>query len=389
MNQSTEISKFKGQVIIDRLQSGVPSPSVIDILTVGRKDIIDRVYGDLEHIKNHSCDSLIIEGQYGFGKTHIIEYIAHQALNQNFAVSTVTLDARETPFNKFDIIYKQIVNSLKMPDAPYSNGLEILLDKWCELSSNDSNNEIVPDYAPNRLKHSLLAYIVAKDTSCKYNLRRVISGEPLPVQFLKNVFNDVGYNEYNSSLSIKSHEEYINALKTIQHIIQQCGYSGHVIVFDESEAIFLNRIDLRLKAYKVFDYFLTCKNGMIKLYCVFAFTPDFFEILKKDRTAFNSGKYPEMVEIFNNFSQHTNKKYILKELYHRDIFETLKKIRQIHYSAFEWNAYEVVTDEILQKILRKLEDQSIRTIIKATVEILDLAEQYPDFDPLTEIELFR
>lgn len=388
MNQSTEISKFKGQVIIDRLQSGVPSPSVIDILTVGSKDIIDRVYGDLEHIKNHSCDSLIIEGQYGFGKTHIIEYIAHQALNQNFAVSTVTLDARETPFNKFDIIYKQIVNSLKMPDAPYSNGLEVLLDKWCELSSNDSTSEIVPDYAPNRLKHSLLAYIVAKDTSCKYNLRIVISGEPLQVRFLKNVFNIVGYNEYNSPLSIKSHE-YINALKTIQHIIQQCGYFGHVIVFDESEAIYLNRIDLRLKAYKVFDYFLTCKNGMIKLYCVFAFTPDFFENLKNDARDFSSGKYPEMVEIFSNFFQHINKRYMLKRLYRKDIFETLKKIRQIHSIAFEWNACEVVTDEILQKILRKLEDQSIRTIIKATLEILDLAEQYPDFDPLIEIELFR
>lgn len=102
--------QFKARQIIEALRLGIVPHKYVEEFTFGR----EREINDVKKWLNDSNDgSLIIVGEYGVGKTHLLEYIYSTALKDNWAVSIVELDPNEAPFHKPKVIYQKIVSSFR------------------------------------------------------------------------------------------------------------------------------------------------------------------------------------------------------------------------------------------------------------------------------------
>ncbi len=79
--------------------------------TFGRDREIEVIQRFLDEFRGGQV--LIVDGSYGSGKTHLLDYISYLAINRNFAVSCVELDPFDiTPFRP-RAFYREITRSLR------------------------------------------------------------------------------------------------------------------------------------------------------------------------------------------------------------------------------------------------------------------------------------
>ncbi len=102
--------QFKARQIIEALRLGIVPHKYVEEFTFGREREINEVKKWLNDSNN---GSFIIIGEYGVGKTHLLEYIYSTALKDNWAVSMIELDPNEASFHKPKVIYQKIVSSFK------------------------------------------------------------------------------------------------------------------------------------------------------------------------------------------------------------------------------------------------------------------------------------
>jgi len=102
--------QFKARQIVEALRLGIVPHKYVEEFTFGRKR-------EAEQIRNWMSrrdeGSLLIIGEYGAGKTHLLEYIYSIALRDGWAVSLVELDPNESPLHKPKTIYRKIISSFR------------------------------------------------------------------------------------------------------------------------------------------------------------------------------------------------------------------------------------------------------------------------------------
>ena len=125
--------QFKARQIIEALRLGIVPYKYVEEFTFGREDEIKQIKNWLN---NPSVGSLAIVGEYGVGKTHLLEHIYFSALSNNWAVSIVELDPNETSFHKPKIIYQKIISSFRFKSQ--SGDFREFL-KEIALSTKDKN----------------------------------------------------------------------------------------------------------------------------------------------------------------------------------------------------------------------------------------------------------
>jgi len=102
--------QFKARQIIEALRLGIVPHKYVGEFTFGREEEINNIKNWLN---NPDTGSLIVVGEYGVGKTHLLEYIYSTALKDNWAVSMIELDPSEASFHKPRVIYQKIISSFK------------------------------------------------------------------------------------------------------------------------------------------------------------------------------------------------------------------------------------------------------------------------------------
>ena len=102
--------QFKAREIIEALRLGIMPQKYVEEFTFGRDKEINYVKNWLN---NSHSNSFLITGEYGVGKTHLLEYIYWVALRNNWAVSMVELDPDEASFHKPRNIYQNITSSFR------------------------------------------------------------------------------------------------------------------------------------------------------------------------------------------------------------------------------------------------------------------------------------
>ena len=56
-----------------------------------------------------------VNGSWGAGKTHFFRLLREEAFDANLLVSTVELNAEQTPFNKFERVFYDIIRNVTSP----------------------------------------------------------------------------------------------------------------------------------------------------------------------------------------------------------------------------------------------------------------------------------
>lgn len=121
--------KLHAALTLEAMRLGVVPATDLEESTVGRDIEIDIVRQDLVQCREAGARRAFL-GDYGHGKSHMLELIEQIALKQNFLVSKVTLDHSDLSPSQPKRIYHAVMRNLIYPDRPdVLEGIQPLLDK--------------------------------------------------------------------------------------------------------------------------------------------------------------------------------------------------------------------------------------------------------------------
>src|SRR5690554_579566 len=122
MNMNIE-SSLRAARALEAMRLGVVPSTSLDAYTVGREAEMALVQVDFTRATEAGGAVRAFLGGYGSGKTHLLELIGQHALRQNFLVSHVVLNPEETAPSHPKRVYRELINSLRYPDRPDSDGM--------------------------------------------------------------------------------------------------------------------------------------------------------------------------------------------------------------------------------------------------------------------------
>ena len=105
---------------LEGLRNGVPNEAAVKILGCHQPEAEDQFQKllfqaiDLDNPPSSSL-GMLISGEFGSGKSHLLAYLEHQALSQGLVCSRVCI-SKETPLYNLDKVFKSAVDCGRMPD---------------------------------------------------------------------------------------------------------------------------------------------------------------------------------------------------------------------------------------------------------------------------------
>src|SRR5438552_13243562 len=105
---------------IEALRAGVPNRDAVRHLGTDQRAVEKRFVDDLGQVDaerrgGRQLPGLLIGGDFGAGKSHLLEWLQHVALEQNFAVSKVVI-SKEAPLNQPHRIFRTAMHALRIPN---------------------------------------------------------------------------------------------------------------------------------------------------------------------------------------------------------------------------------------------------------------------------------
>lgn len=379
-------ARLRARGTIEALRQGGVPREMVELLTTGRDGELNAIQEWLE--SGDGC--LRIDGDYGVGKSHLLELAALHALHAGWAVARVEIDPNETPFHKPKRLYQSITRSLKyysgdqlhnfsdlmtfVAESPESDDTRTLrghpyFGTFIRYWGVDSDNEDLWDwiggestayrsYLPRMLGYQLAANIycnllsglgwIAKDILGLRGLFVLIDeAESIDRSFYSNYQHTMGLNTLKGLIfTANGNRSLIREATEEQAISRQAGrgqigrYSGLRYPGDRQHQ---------------FSY-IWREDTSIKI--VLAFVPEFFESLGYDNDAYLAVREMPSLNI--------------ESLSRIDHARLLRQITDIYREAYHFEPQGDVF-ELLPK-------GKTRIFVKAAVEALDLMRFHPGQD---------
>ncbi|MDR2830719.1 MAG: ATP-binding protein [Methanobrevibacter sp.] len=397
--------------ILTALKSGnVPSEGASKFC-IGRDKEIDEFKSLLERVENGKAFTKFINGEFGAGKSLFLKVIEEIALNDNFVVSWITL-SNDIPFNKIDVVYKNIAKTLKCKTGI---SLEHIIDRWItnikimaleesvdpQKQDNFIEENIKNDLNDVRAYANPIAVAIENYYKCRTKgdnetadyILSWLKGDPnIPFQ-IKKRFGVKGDVNKETSLDF---------LKAISTFLKSIGYSGLVVLFDEAEFI----MNLQMKRLRdiAYDYMRVlyddCSLGKYSnTFFIFAGTPRFFDDNSKGIPSYEA--LNDRIEniIDSKYKDYRKPIVDLDGLKKENIFQIAEKLVKIHENVYKWPGSKYITYSILNSIVDKHEENTEltggkstpRIFIRSFISCLDTVEQNKEFftDSNSILDLFE
>jgi len=231
-------------------------------LTVGRDTEFALVDQDLRETPDIGAARVFL-GDYGTGKTHMLEWIEHQAMRRNFLCTRVVLDEEEVPPSHPQRVYRSLCRGLRYPDQE-GCGLAPLLhkakvpDSFLKPGSATYHHYLSPVLAylqkldPEEALHDeLLDWIEGQPSQANQELEQRLRQRTR----LRN-YRLYALKDYRPWAHIYSY-----LVGGLSWLARQAGYEGLVVLFDEAEFYALLGSQGREFADLVFGYYATAALG--------------------------------------------------------------------------------------------------------------------------------
>lgn len=270
---------------LEALRAGVPNRDVARQLQPLQPQLEERFDRLLESTIGRWSDGkrspgLLVAGDFGSGKSHLLEYFRHLALQQRFVCSSIVL-SKETPLHDLAKVYRACVETATAPDkvgpamveiahgydpdkAPFSRQL---LD-WVQEC---------PDLDP-RFAATLFAFEGAggQDEDLREKIVAEWTGYPMKVSELKSALKALGRpNTYRIARAQRG--QVIQRFEFLSRFFRAAGYNGWIILLDETEMVSRYSIRQRGRAYANLAMLIGAAEGVDVpgLGCVFTITADY------------------------------------------------------------------------------------------------------------------
>ncbi len=82
----------------------------VEDFTFGRQEESKEL---MNWLNSNNENVLLLVGEYGTGKTHLLNYAYWRALQEGFAVAYVAMDPNEVPFHKPKRVYSHLIHTFR------------------------------------------------------------------------------------------------------------------------------------------------------------------------------------------------------------------------------------------------------------------------------------
>lgn len=127
-------TQFEARQLVETLRVGIAPVQHIQELTIGLLAEHASLNAGLKKAHQMGGGARAVIGDYGFGKSHIVELTARDALDHNFLVAATSLDLIELPPHRALDIYASLLRNLRYPNQD-ERGLLPLLEAAADLPS--------------------------------------------------------------------------------------------------------------------------------------------------------------------------------------------------------------------------------------------------------------
>jgi hypothetical protein len=233
-------------LIINKLGStGTPPEFGVEEFSIGLDKYLNVINQEYLNgiLKNYHLSSFkLVIGNYGGGKTHFLYSVRNLAFKNGYVVVYVALNPTECPFDKLELVYRQVVNNLQIP-APSNDimtspitGIEGFIENWYHMVKEKINHvDAVNDYL-NVLKGVESISFLNAVKSAFFNIATDNYEEfQAVVQYLKG--EDIS-KDIKARYRISERVDKSTAFRMIRSLIQWLhliGYNGVIFLFDEVE----------------------------------------------------------------------------------------------------------------------------------------------------------
>lgn len=387
------------QRVIESLRLGIPPDGQVRYFTVGRLSEITELTARLQQGKT---DALLLKANYGSGKSHLLRFIRETALKANFAVSSVTLDAKSAVrFNRMDQMLGAIWRGLEIPNNSEYRGVHPFFDwvceqareskgtagkQWQKITNNGQwdfsqslespaifialrawmsgriNKDLVEDLLfqkSNYKTQDLYQELIHKSRMCyreELELTRTIKWQNYTTKALLFDFKSQGYAQSWA------------AIRDIHTLARASGMRGLIILFDEFEDVLSNITNIAHQEMAFQNLFQFFAGQQFQGMSFFAVTPEF--VSKCRNRLISKGRWDYDYAQLDALSTFEMSPLELSQLQELTI-----KIKDFHGIAYGWDTNSSAIELGLTAIVKKtgtiaVQDRTRQTI-KEVVKFLD------------------
>lgn len=387
---------YTARKMIEAFKLGIVPHDEVRNFTFGRDKEIEKFEEGFRRFEKTGSSVMTIEGEYGAGKTHFLDYMYFTALEQGYAVAKVALDPIDVTPYKCKNVYREIVKSFAAGDKNFRSFLT-----ECASTTNQLQDK------PHKFLTPILKTI--RETTPDDTVWKWIEGDYLP-RWYQNKLLEVRRLPLLPDFSTSA-DNYCYILSGIGYLTKKIGLKGFVILIDEAETLFhlwwktmalergvnlfkglalttLGELPTTLttnivkeewhNAYveKVGQYTLihrgvkSCMTPYLyhnpsNIFLVLAFTPTVLSV------------YRDIIETIGNKGIHIS----LLKLNMYQLKDMFVRLNEIYDQAFPLRKINPEDANYVFNRVKNLGDRSIRAFIKATIDAFDLLRHYPNEPP--------
>ena len=386
------IEKFAARSAIEALRAGVPNAYGVRALGCDQPKVEQEFTQHLEAasgIFGHSGRGLLIQGDFGTGKSHTLEFLREMALDRNFVCSQLYI-SKETPLHDPVKLFQSAADSAVVPNRTGSAFIEIAnqlvfnsqpyrgFERWA--------NQAATGLDPRFPASLLLFERFQSDHEFRDQIIRFWAGGKLTAPEIKSRLKQIG--EVWTPGFTSQRDLALQRFRFASRLTRAAGYAGWVLLIDEVELIGTYSPLQRAKSYIEIGRMMTAADdpGMTAI-PVLAVTEDFAEAVLKEKGDLD--RIPVILQERPQFAGTSDaslassgmriladKGISLKRPGESALDDTYGRIRALYARAFDWEP--LVPADYERAAIRREQSTPLRAYIRRWITEWDLQRLYPD-----------
>ena len=406
---SVKISRRESSAIINSLTAGVVPRIGLRHIAVGRQNEVTAFLDDLKTIEDGGASFRLVSGQYGSGKSFLLQVIRTNAMEKNFVVADADLSPERRltgARNQGLATYRELMQHISLLTRPEGGALEAILQKWLrglqvlvakENGFHPGDPEIVKAVSL-RISDAMteifeMTYGFAFLTVIDAYWRGMKTGneelKQSALRWLRGEFSTKTEAKQSLSVDVIIHDQsWYEFLKLFALFVAKAGYNGLLIFLDEGVALYkISHKQARESNYeKVLTIFNDTMQGKAQHIGVFlSGTPQF--IYDERRGLFNyealRSRLADNRFSAQGFVDYTNPIMKLNQLSPEEIYLLLERLCELHSAHHSYDC-PLGTEELVAFLhtmhSRLGADQLLtpREVTREFLSLLNILQQNPD-----------
>ena len=390
---------------LEALRNGVPNGEAVKILGCNQPEAESRFAELLDQDTDKDnppsgAPGMLVSGDFGSGKSHLLTYLEQQALSRGFVCSKVAI-SKETPLYDLGKLFKSAVDNGRMPNRAgrlieeLGHALKPDSEEYAAFShwADDTKSNGLSQMFPASLK----VYERSNDLELNREIENFWAGDRIYISRVKAGLRQIGQLQYYSFRAPRAAELPPQRLRFLIELIKAAGYKGWVVLLDEIELVGSYSLLQRGRSYAELARWLgkVSREPYPDLVTVGTVTDDFHSVVispsgeKKDQDLVGAKlpttRYKDIVDRAETGMWLLERECIpLNPPTGIEIQETVEKLRQIYSDAYDWNAPAVQGESRGAGYQNRM-----RYKVRASINEWDLLRHYPNYRPETEGDEFR